>query len=243
MDIAVVVSAVYSLADDIINRCHQVKQCSHDAQRIELRMHNLVGTLESAAATFRDNATLMKSLVELHEFLGTLVPILERCERPVKIVEKARQLAIAPALTKALQRAEITLRNLCDDLGLAMLPSIAERLDLLAGEVLYEMDAVVSAAMQVAMDEQEAKTRQMLKSVLGEVQRDAGLLVKECAPGRRLGRISWDDLVVEKNTVLGEGSFGVVCAGTYMGRDVAIKKAVHAVLPKHVANEFRCVDR
>lgn len=236
MDVTILVTAVYTIAEEVIMRCKNAKQCCPEAQRIELRTHNLVGTLESAAAAFRNDTGLSKKLVELHEFLGTLPPLMERCERPAKALARARQLMEAPALTKALVDAERTMQNLCDDLGLAMLPSIAERLNVLADELMDGVEARISAAM----DKQEAKTREMLERVLAEGLA-CGVAASTTPPksGRMLGNVSWDDLVVLEDEVLGEGSFGVVCAGRYFERDVAIKRATHATLPRHVANEFR----
>jgi len=56
----------------------------------------------------------------------------------------------------------------------------------------------------------------------------------------RLGRVRFD-MLEEEDEVLGEGTFGVVHSGTYMGEEVAIKKARGPVGEQSVLREFRWV--
>ncbi len=56
----------------------------------------------------------------------------------------------------------------------------------------------------------------------------------------RLGRIRFD-LLEEDDDILGEGTFGVVQSGTYMGEEVAIKKARGLIGDPAVLREFRWV--
>lgn len=55
----------------------------------------------------------------------------------------------------------------------------------------------------------------------------------------RLGRVRFADL--EEGAALGEGTFGTVMAGTYRGRDVAIKKARGALGSAPIMEAFRSV--
>ena len=56
----------------------------------------------------------------------------------------------------------------------------------------------------------------------------------------RLGRVRFDKLE-EDDEILGEGAFGVVYSGTYMGKEVAVKKARGLVGDPAVQREFRWV--
>lgn len=55
----------------------------------------------------------------------------------------------------------------------------------------------------------------------------------------RLGRVRFESL--ELGEVLGEGSFGVVFHGIYMGKEVAVKKARTPVVARQTLEAFRCV--
>ena len=55
-----------------------------------------------------------------------------------------------------------------------------------------------------------------------------------------LGRVRFEDLLVQEEEVLGEGTFGTVLRGTYEGEDVAIKKARDFRGSARVKELFRC---
>lgn len=53
-----------------------------------------------------------------------------------------------------------------------------------------------------------------------------------------LGRVRFENL--EEKEVLGQGTFGVVLAGTYDGREVAIKRARGCLGSTQIMEAFRC---
>jgi len=58
----------------------------------------------------------------------------------------------------------------------------------------------------------------------------------------RLGRVRFDLLEEDDDDILGVGTFGIVQSGTYMGEEVAIKKAQGPVVgDPAVLREFRWV--
>lgn len=230
MDVPSLVITIFSAAEQLLQRCEEVNQCHREAMRLELRIRNLVSTLESAAGAFSGDITFQRKLVELHAFLMRLPPILDKAKKPTKLVARAKHFAKASALAHTLQKEEAALGTLCDDLGLAMLPAIAEKMKLVPNEV----EARVSAAVGDMLREQ---TDQILGRMLDPPGEDTSR-AQERSSGRRQGSICWDALV-ESDRVLGEGSFGEVVAGTYFGRDVAIKKAKLSTLPREAEMDFR----
>lgn len=198
MDVTAAIKAIFTAANEIIKRCREAEQCQREALRIELRVHNLVGTLESAARAFSDDIKTQKMVVELYKYLATLPSLLERCKRPAKMAQRAQQVFQTSALAESLQGAEMELETLFADLGLAMSPYIADKLHCLPDE----MEATVFKVLQSALQEQERQTDRILRRVLPYM---AG------SSARLQGNVDWSQLVQEE-TVLGEGSFGIVYA-------------------------------
>lgn len=234
MDIISFVITIVDKAKEVMDWCEKVQQCQPEALRLGFRVENMALTLEEAAGTFRDNAHLGKRLVELHSFLGTLPPLLERCTRPANLAGKVKYLARASALVKAVQDAETQLQTLCDDLGLAMLPSIGKKLNLVGDNV----EAGISATLKAALQEHEVEMEKMMTRLLDAAQRSGDESSRARKAGRFRGEIRWD-LLEQSKKVLGEGSFGAVYSGTYCGRDVAIKRAVQGRLPGYMEKELR----
>lgn len=170
MDLTTIIITIFTVADELIKLCKEAKQCQREAVRLELRIHNLVGTLESAAGAFRGDVVFEKKLLELRAFMDILPPLLEKAKQSTRMMDRAKQLAKTSALAKTLQREEATLGAMCDDLGLAMLPSIAEKLNGLPSEVEARVSAAMethfSAALQAAMQEQGDKTEEMLRKTI-----------------------------------------------------------------------------
>lgn len=183
MDLTTVIIAIFTVADELIQRCKEAKQCQSEATRLELRIHNLLGTLENAARTFNGDTNFQKNLVELQAFLDTLPPLLEKAKQPAKIMDKARWLSKSSDLAKALQQKEAILEAMCEDLGLAMLPSIAQKMDDLPAEMEARLSAVVetgvSTAVTAAMQRQEKTEQMLLRTILQEQEEKTEKIVRQ----------------------------------------------------------------
>lgn len=226
MDLTTIIITIFTIADELIKLCKEVKQCQREAVRIELRVHNLVGTLESAAGAFCGDIAFEKKLLKLRKFMNTLSPLLEKANYCTNMMDKAKQMANVSTLAKALQREEAILSAMCDDLGLAMLPSIAEKLnelpDKLEARVSVAMEAYFSVALQAAMQEQEDKTEKMLRRTISAYVRQ--LLVENDSShteGTCRGTTSGTGENISKTTSRpghnGGSSRGVVGSGDTVG--------------------------
>lgn len=245
MDVPAVITFIYKVAEEILSRIEQAKECPREAERIALRTQNLIGTLHAAARTFHNDAALMAKLVELRTFLDSVPPLLEQCVEQPGALQAFKRVVGVRTLAKALAKKETVLGRLCDELGLSMLPAIGARLDGVAEEVLDGLGTRVSAAMDDHIVCGEQTIRQVLMSVLDERaergHRVSSTTRPEGMSGRLCGKVSFDRLVHEQ-TPFAEGSFGYVFRGEYFGKNIVLKKAKLVALPRKVAIEFRYVQ-
>lgn len=242
MDVASVVISILRAANSLLERCEEAKQCHVEIRRLELRLHNLIGTLHGATKGSEEDLDIQRKLVELHRFVGTLIPVLERCKKPSKTLDEALKSSRRSDLASFLRVSEVTLLTLCTDLGLTMLPEIGNLLDWLS----HESEASTSELVQELMQEQQLKTQEFLEGALGDLERTVISSTPEGSTGSLHGSagslhgsICWDELAMNEDDILGEGSFGVVLAGSYFTRNVAVKKATQAHLPRHIAEGLR----
>jgi len=138
------------------------------------------------------------------------------CERPTKtIIEKGRALKQANSRKDGLIGIETKLERIMADLQMSMITDIRRA--------------------QGQVSRPNVSERTVSSSVAGESDAAGQVMLQ-------LGRVRFnllrEDILGE---VLGEGTFGVVTPGEYMGKEVAIKKARGPVLDPAVLSSFRCV--
>lgn len=235
MDAALLIDFILTAAEKSLERYKATGRCHREATRLEVRIRNMISTLETARGTFIEDLNIQKKLINLHTFFGTLPPLFEKCKKRGKIVGKVTQFVKAPALIKSLQEKEAMLESLCRDLDLALLPAIGRQLNGLAGS----METNISEAVKVAIQDQRASTEEVFSTALASSHEPRGSMANGKKAGGIQAQVCWDQLVIKEDEVLGEGSYGLVLAGTYFGRDVAIKKAAQARLPRNIEDEFR----
>lgn len=237
MDVLTIVVTIFGIAEELLERCKRARKCQPEAVRLGLRIQNLVCTLEVARVAFGEAVHIKKRLVDLVIFLEEkLSPLLKRCERPTGTMGRVKYFVRASSLLESLQGAEAELQSLCDDLGLTMLPTIANQLQSLT----CKLQTRVTASVEILMQEHQAKTERMLRGVLEDSRQRERASNGDGWERRLHGNICQEQLRIS-NTVLGEGSFGIVYLGTYFGNDVAIKRATGGHLPANLEAEFRSV--
>ena len=164
-----------------------------------------------------------------------------------------RAIALANVNKAALVRVEEQLQRITDDLQVPMLTDIRGAIQqvqeqVAAGAVDQEgLQEAVQAAIGRELDARSGRgrggsVREVIEANVSSP--DAAAPASGCdVAGRvqaRLGRVRFD-MLVESEEILGEGAFGIVLAGEYMGQEVAIKKAQSIVGDQEVLNEFRLV--
>ncbi len=190
--------------------------------------------------------------VFLTSFFFFLIRAEQRCQRPRTIVGMVRAFAGANVNKKELIIVEGQLQRIMDDLQIPMLTDIRRLVkqihDREKGGVVDEnaLQEAVQKAIGIELDARSARGRGSVREIIeAKVSgRDAaappsgwGLAGQVMA---RLGRVRFE-MLEEGEDVLGEGTFGTVRAGEYMGKEVAIKKARGIVGDEAVRSEFRWV--
>lgn len=235
MDVISFVITIYDLTQRAINIIERARECIPEAERLRVRLSHLAVTIGKAKATFSKDVQLQKTLVSLHGFMSELNSFLDGCMK----LTGARFMMKRKRNAEIIKQKESELEALCQDLGLAMMPLIGEKLDTLPDEILVSvtrqldehhksLDSRISEGFEAAVQSLFSEKNRVFE------ERDT------TSGGKLQGQIV-EDRLVESDEVLGEGSFGIVRAGTYFGKKVAIKRATQARLPPHIQNELRWV--
>lgn len=145
------------------------------------------------------------------------------CQNNGTMYQKGQAFLRSEANRTGLLRVEADIKRIMDSLNIPILTNI--RRDQLRGQETLE---AIQAELRV------------LASQVRGIDVDRGVDAGEQATWRLLGRVRFDKLK-EGGDVLGQGTFGVVISGTYMGQEVAIKKAMGPVGDPAVLSEFRWV--
>ncbi len=139
------------------------------------------------------------------------------CHNSSTIYGKTQALLRSAANKDGLLRVEADIKRIMDSLNIPILTNI--RRGQRRGQETLE-----------AIQTELAALAEQVRGVAGGEQ----------ATWRLLGRVRLDKLK-EGGDVLGQGTFGIVKSGTYMGQEVAIKKAMGPVGDPAVLSEFRWV--
>lgn len=88
MDVTSVITFVYKIATDILDRAELTTECAEEAARIADCTRHLVATLKNAAANIENYARLQAMLVELRTFLHSVPPLLDQCAQPRGVLKR-----------------------------------------------------------------------------------------------------------------------------------------------------------
>jgi len=105
-----------------------------------------------------------------------------------------------------------------------------------------DLQQAVQEAIREELDALSAQGQGSVREIVGAMVSSSGEDEPFGATAEmivRLGRVRFDELE-EGDEILGEGAFGVVRSGEYMGREVAIKKARGLIGDPAVLRDFRC---
>ncbi|CAM9568738.1 unnamed protein product [Discosporangium mesarthrocarpum] len=258
MDVITIVTLVYGVGSAVITKCGEAKQCEVEAGRIAIRTQNILATLQSAVNTFKEDIGLCRNLLKLKEILEIAQDWVGRCSRRGSM--KGRITAnIRSGTTRAkLVDLETDLERLTKDLGLPMLAGIRIQLNNMEDQVRQQIatgnEDVVAAVRKEIANAMEVHSRtgpsikEVIRTEMAKLYLDNSKCGEEERPSitegtrmtshsHRLGRVRFDQL--EEQELLGQGSFGVVHAGRYCGKDVAIKKTREMVTSQEIINAFR----
>jgi len=169
-----------------------------------------------------------------------------------------RALARVNANKEGLVKVEADLERITGDLNLPMLTDIRSDTRRILQHIQareerdsFDEQALHQAVQAVIREELGARSAQgqgTLRDVIQEKVSSSTAAAPASGSGSggqlmfRLGRIRFD-LLDEDDEILGEGTFGVVQSGTYMGEEVAIKKARGLIGDPAVLREFRWAFR
>eukprot|EP00903_Cladosiphon_okamuranus_P014621 g13558.t2 len=250
MDTIALVQFIYEAGNELVARCESVKQCHSEAARIALRTVRTLGVLEGASGEFSGSVPFNASLNELKATLVQTTELVKRCQRPRGVIAKALALARVNANKAELVNVEADLERIMRDLNIPMLTDIRSVLqEIHAREMPDSFDeGALHQAVQAAIHQElnahsahrQGSVRDVIQAKLSSS--DAAAPTSGSDTGGqlmfRLGRVRFDKLE-EDDEILGEGTFGVVHGGTYMGEEVAVKKARGTVGDPAVLREFR----
>lgn len=176
------------------------------------RAQSTITLLEDAAPDFEDNANLRKHLLNLRRLFEDIKDTL--------LVFLPKHTTSLPngagrfALSAESRKTLGEQLDKLDHIGREMLPPMLLQSE---GEGNHTEDAV--KAMRVSKDSDPAL--ELAKSLLE-------------------GKVNYEELI-ELDESLGSGSFGVVKAGTYYGKPVAIKRAICIMHSPEDRETFRCL--
>lgn len=200
-----------------------VKNICTPSSCLNCRAKTTIDLLEEGTTTFEDNAHLRRNLLELKTLFEEIADVLQQCIPGSSSLSKtARRVFFSQANRNALAEQSVKLER--------MRLKISERKALVAKEQANRIEQSVA--------EQGNQGNRIEQSLL------AIALTKDARPQYRLakrlvkGKVIADKLV-QDGEELGTGSFGVVVAGHYYGRPVAIKKALGMVCSEEDRENFR----
>lgn len=159
--------------------------------------------------TFEDNADLRRHLLELKTLFEEITDVLQQCSPGSSSLFKTGRRVF---ITEANRKALAEQSVKLEGISL----TIAERKTLIAKEQTNRIEQSVLAIK------------------LTEDERPEYRLAKRLVKGKVIA-----DKLVQDGEQLGTGSFGVVVAGRYYGKPVAIKKALGMVCSEEDRENFR----
>jgi len=174
----------------------------------------------------------------------------KRCQRPNNFGARVRALALANVNKDGLIAVEAQLQRITEDLRIPMLSDIRRAIQQIQGREVgggFDGNALQQAVREAIRQRLDARRagQGSVREVIEANLSSAGEGESAGPPGAsrggvilRLGRVRFDRFE-EGDEILGEGAFGIVQSGNYMGREVAIKKARGLVGDPTILRDFR----
>lgn len=250
------VALIFQAGSGVIDQCRIVQQCAGEAARIALRTQNVLGLLQVGEEELLSNVPFEYSLLCLRETLETTSVLLERCKQPARFSAKASRAFRMKATKHKLLETEANLERVTNDLKLPVLADIklllkkgntpqpgastAGRHHEASSEIL-ESDPdnekfSIEETRGVIEEGMRARTNggALVEDVIqDELAKSEGPLSINLATLPESGNNEGDHLA------LGQGTFGVVLAGRYKNRNVAVKRARALISDPQTVQVFR----
>lgn len=186
------------------------------------RVDSTLELLQEAIPTFENNEFLRKSLLDLKKLFERIEDLLQLCLPK----DNEGQKRISKTVKNA---AHIAKRVLFSEQNLKTLKEYSEMLDRIKQDF--------SGHMQLAAKQQANRVEDVLQAMRLTLDTRTDPLLKLAK--RHLNGNVIEEELVELQESLGSGSFGMVMAGKYYGKPVAIKRALKGFLSADEREAFR----
>lgn len=185
------------------------------------RVHSKLELMREVVPTFENNGFLRKSLYEVKTIFERIDDLLQLC-----LPHEQQQDETSSTLQNAARTAK---RVYFSEQSLKTLKEYSDKLDSITLDF--------NGPMQLVAKQQANRMEEALLAI--QITLDKGTdpslkLMKRLVKGNVV-----DDELEELDESLGSGSFGVVMAGRYYGKPVAIKRALSAVFSAEDREKFR----
>ena len=198
------------------------------------RVQSTLDLMQEAVPTFENNASLRKSLLDLKKLFEDIEDLLQLC--------------LPQQLTSTLKRATHSAKRVYfSKQNLKTLQDYSSRLDRITHDFSGPMQLIAKQQAnrmeqqnKLAVDRMEEQNKLVMDALRAlQITQDEGADPSLKLAKRQLRGNVIDDELVEFEESLGSGTFGVVMAGEYYGKPVAIKRALSSVHSADDRERFR----
>eukprot|EP00903_Cladosiphon_okamuranus_P014546 g13493.t1 len=213
----------YSAGKRVIEMVKTAKDCVDEGKEMATRIQSTLDLVEEAVPTFENDASLRKSLLYLKKLFEDVEDLLDLCvpQQPTSPLGQA---------------VHVTKRVYFSEQNLKTLKEYSARLD----RITLDFNGRMQLLAKQQANRMEEQTRLAADALLAmQITQDKGTDPSLKLAKRQLRGNVIDDELVEFQESLGSGSFGVVMAGTYYGKPVAIKRALSSVHSADDRERFR----